>query len=83
MRRLRDAEESRQALRALIARSLKRGHTRVAVQRILMLQRLQGSLPDELAGIVAECLPRLPSRDVRRMRQAAEDWAGMLGLRAW
>jgi hypothetical protein len=83
MVRRRNLEQSAEDLLRLIRESLRSGHNRVAIQRIFMLDRLQGGVPDDLASVLDDGVSRLSAREIRRMRQAADAWVSMLGVRAW
>lgn len=78
-----DTRESARMLLELIRESLRAGHRRVAIQRIFMLRHLDGDLPDDLAAVLTDVVPRLNARELRRMQQAADDWVSMLRTRPW
>jgi len=78
-----DTEQSAETLVTLIRSSLASGHRRVALQRIFMLRRLQGVVPDDLNAVISEGLVHLPTHIIRRMDRAAIAWVSMLRLREW
>jgi len=78
-----DLDLAAERLSGLIRESLRRGHTRVALQRALMLHRLCGDIPPDLAEVVEHGTRRLPTRELGRMQRVAADWASMLEVRPW
>jgi hypothetical protein len=78
-----DIERSAHDLMQLIEESLASGHTRVALQRALMLERLGAAVPEAVRRALRPVAQRLPARELRRMQGAADAWIRMLGVRSW
>lgn len=68
-------------LQDLLAHSVRRGHARVALQRLMMLQARGEPVPDELRRRCEAHRARLPPREVARMAAAAAEWASMVSGR--
>jgi hypothetical protein len=70
------------ALLALALESMRRGHRRVAAQRLLMLQARGGRLPGDCLQYCDAVLATLSGAQQARMREAAAAWAAFVGAGA-
>ena len=65
-------------LEHLARESLNRGHWRVALRRVLMLEAAGQPLQDDLRQSLQRLLPLLSASEHRRMNDAAKRWAQMV-----
>jgi hypothetical protein len=66
------------SLEALIARSMRRGQRRVALQRLLMLEARGLPVDPAVRDFCEPVRLSLPLREFERMRAAAQAWACMV-----
>ncbi len=68
------------ALLQLLQESLQRVYWRVACRRYLMLQACGEVMSPELSAACVHLLKRCSAAEVQRMRDSAQEWAGMCSL---
>jgi hypothetical protein len=72
-------EEQRNALIALLERSLHLGHSRLALRRYYMLRECSHRIPADLAEACRILTLRYPPADLEKIRNPAVAWATMIG----
>lgn len=66
------------ALLALLAQSLRRGHKRVAAQRFLKLKAIGAEVPGDAKQACEALIATMRKTERERMEEAASRWAEML-----
>jgi hypothetical protein len=68
-------------LEELLARSIRMGQRRVALQRLLMLEARGLPVAAEHVSFCREMRTTVPRRELQRMQQAADEWARLVSGR--
>jgi len=74
----RPEDARREALLQLLERSIRLGHRRLAIRRILMLHACAIEVPKEWSGHCRELLLRAERAELSRIHQSVHEWAMML-----
>jgi hypothetical protein len=69
------------SLPELLDRSVRLGHRRVALQRMLMMEAVGLEVSEASRAFCQPARVKVPLREFDRMRHAAQAWAAMLGSR--
>jgi hypothetical protein len=69
------------SLPELLDRSVRLGHRRVALQRLLMMEAAGLEVSEASRAFCQPARMTVPLRELDRMQQAAQAWASMLGGR--
>jgi hypothetical protein len=69
------------SLPELLERSVRLGHRRVALQRLLMMEAAGMEVSESARAFCQPARMTLPLRELDRMHQASQAWAAMLSSR--
>ena len=69
------------SLPELLERSIRRGHKRVALQRLLMMEAAGLEASEESRAFCHPLRMTISRREFDRMNDAARDWVRMIGAR--